>query len=355
MATTEWGRISFENPNGTITTVIIQAVKYSDGQSEGVTFTLQVEGDDSSISAGDIQGFFIDFAGNKEPVARSLSGLGVLKLIQGDDTILWAGTKANNMNGMAANAAEGAIANDGYDVGVELTTPGASGGNVNFVTFSIKGINLNALDGQRFGIRLQNTLNEEGSLKLEGTFDQPDPNECVFGGYRWGSWLKGSRSEGRDKLLNDNSLTNETFETLIFGGTRDDIAYGIGDDPKLAEALDLNGGGNSQLAAQATAAYLNALYLDQDDDPVTCYQFTIDQIKEFTSEALSGNPVNLKGYSWYVDDNDIKGFDAGDTQVFGNSNMNAEDLKNLFDFNNNLSELTTALPNPMLTDPMVSV
>lgn len=109
MTTTEWGRISFENPNGRITNVIIQAAKYNESLREGVTFSLQVEGNNTSIFAGDIQGFFIDFADNKEPATGSLSGQVIINLIQGDDTILWAGTKANNMNGMAANAAEGAL------------------------------------------------------------------------------------------------------------------------------------------------------------------------------------------------------------------------------------------------------
>jgi PKD repeat protein len=253
------------------------------------------------------------------------------------------------MNGTSSNAEEGATSNDAYDVGVQLTSAGASGSNSDSITFTISGISLDQLDGQRFGIRLQNTLNAEGSLKLEGVFERPDAPECNFSGYSRGSWLYGDRSGDRDPLLLKYDLMETTFEELFLEAENDAVTYGGVQNTTITGALDLNGGGNNQLAAQATAAYLNALYFEQDNDQLTCYRLTTEQIKTLTADALVGNSVNLDGYYWYVDDNAIKGFDAGDSVVLGTSTNNAEDLKNLFDFNNNLSGLLTPLPNPMVT------
>ena len=348
MASTEWGSIVFIDPEtGTRTTVKINATETTTGTIE---FTLSVVGDDPLISAGDLLGFFIDFEGeNNEPTTTlNLSG-DAIALRQGDDNVLWVGTKANNMNGTSSNAEEGATSNDAYDVGVQLTSAGASGSNSDSITFTISGISLDQLDGQRFGIRLQNTLNAEGSLKLEGVFERPDAPECNFSGYSRGSWLYGDRSGDRDPLLLKYDLMETTFEELFLEAENDAVTYGGVQNTTITGALDLNGGGNNQLAAQATAAYLNALYFEQDNDQLTCYRLTTEQIKTLTADALVGNSVNLDGYYWYVDDNAIKGFDAGDSVVLGTSTNNAEDLKNLFDFNNNLSGLLTPLPNPMVT------
>lgn len=212
-------------------------------------------------------------------------------------------------------------------------------------------------------MRLQNTRNTEGSLKLVGQFEKPDDPGFVYGGYSRGSWLNGAFS---DVLT---GTKDGSFETLIFGpGGNPSLEFvsqekGVSQsypDPTLKEALGLNGGGNNQLAAQASAAYLNALHLEQDGNTLTRYQVDRSAIKTLTADALVDDPgegvdpVDLRGYYWYIDTNGTAGFQADDTPIIGTANMTATDLTNLCDFNNNLSRLTTALPNPMLTNPMLT-
>ncbi|MEB3276783.1 MAG: hypothetical protein VKM92_07445 [Cyanobacteriota bacterium] len=343
MASTKLGSISFTDPlTGTTTNVMVYAMEI-DGVVE---FTLTVEGNDPAISAGDLLGFFIDFEGTDKEPTTTLSVEGdALEIRQGDDDILWVGTKANNMNGTAANAEEGAIANDGYDVGVQLTTSGASGGNSDSLTFSISGITLEDLYGQRFGIRLQNTLNAEGSLKLEGTFDQPEP--IVFNGLSHGYWKNhgpGSELKPGEGLFNDWDNTSRdpvigsskpvytgalgseaavSFETFFgvdttwnFPGkvTRDDIT--------LLEALGLTGGDLHALAREATAAVLNSR-----DENIQYYKFTEAQIIQWTQQVFSGGVPDtdgLNGDDWANNAEAITG------------------LKTLFEIQNTL-DLQTAL------------
>lgn len=362
MATTEWGRVSYEDlANGIITTVIIKAEETSDG----VTFMLEVQGN-SAVSPGDLLGFFLDFEPDITKPGQDPYYNGEVKAFTWEnDEVTSVGTAANNMNG-APSYVQG-ISNDpdpDFDIGLQLSDTGASSGNLTSTTFTIYGIKLDDLDGQNFGVRLQNTLNTEGSLKLVGQFEKPDDPACEFGGYSRGSWLNGARSDGFGEALEYVGISPAiTFEQLIFG-TNQSLTFtsregGIAithENPDLIQTLGLNGGGNNQLAAQATAAYLNALYLEKDGDPLTCYQLSTSAIKTLTADALEGqDPVDLSGYYWYIDTNGIKGFQASDMAIIGNASMTANDLKNLFDFNNNLSELTTPLPNPMLSNPMVGV
>lgn len=343
MTTTEWGRSSYTDPvSGRATTVIV----YAEQDGNGVTFTLQIEGDDPEISAGDLMGFFIDFEGpEKEPQGTLTVRGSALSLRQGDDTILWAGTKANNMNGTAANALPGALSNDGYDVGVQLTEPGSSSGNVDALTFTIDGISLNVLDGQRFGIRLQNTLNEEGSLKLEGIFDQPDP--MTFQGLSHGYWRThgpGSELKPGEGLFNDWDNTSRdpitgTSKPVYTGAEGSEVAVsfetffgvdinwiipgkGTRNDITLQEALQLTGGDLHALAREATAAVLNSR-----DENIQYYKFTESEIITWTQQAFSGG----------VPDTD--GLDGGD---WANNAEAITGLKNLFEQQNTL-ELQTII------------
>jgi len=365
MATTEWGRVSFTDPaNGTTTTVIIYADKKADG-TDGVEFTLKVEGN-SSISPGDLLGFFLDFEADiTKPEAGPYYEGPIEEFTWDNDAVDKVG-EGNSMNG--APSYVGGLSSDpdgDYDIGLRLSEPGASSGNLITTTISINGITLDDLDGQNFGVRLQNTLNTAGSLKLVGQFEKPVDPGFVYGGYSRGSWLNGAFS---DVLT---GTKEGSFETLIFGpGGNPDLVFVSQEkrvsqsypDPTLKEALGLNGGGNNQLAAQASAAYLNALYLELDGDPLTRYQVDRSAIKTLTADALVDDdpgegvdPVDLGGYYWYIDTNGTAGFQADDTPIIGTATMTATDLTNLFNFNNNLSGLTTPLPNPMLTNPMVGV
>lgn len=81
------------------------------------------------------------------------------------------------------------------------------------------------------------------------------------------------------------------------------------------QALELTGGDSAALARQAVAAVLNTR-----DEDVT-YRFTESQIKEWVTEALSGQPVDLEN------DGTIE-FAAGSAAIQG--------VKELLDYNNNL-------------------
>lgn len=311
MATQKLGSISFTDPlTGRTTNVMI----YAEEINGVVEFTITVEGDDPSISAGDLLGFFIDFEGDEKEPTTTLSVDGdALGLRQGDDNILWVGTKANNMNGTAANAEEGAIANDGYDLGVQLTTSGASGGNNDSLTLSISGISLDVLYGQRFGIRLQNTLNQEGSLKLEGIFDQPPP--AAFQGLSHGYWRNhgpGSELKPGEGLFNDWDNTSRdpiigTSKPVYIGVSGSDVAVsfetffgvdinwnipgkGTSDDITLQEALELTGGDSNALAREATAAVLNSR-----DENIQYYKFTEAEIINWTQQVFSGGIPDTDG------------------------------------------------------------
>jgi hypothetical protein len=363
----KWGEVTFGD---TTVTIYATEVKRDGGinGNEGITgveFTLEVDSQ-GDVSGGSLLGFFIDF---DDPV-KDRPIIGDVYSGDGDDTdkwlawsdegVLYAGNRANNMNGTAANDSD-RDPNDPFDIGVQLSDVGTADGNLESTTFTIYGFSLEDLDGQTFGLRLQNTPNAEGSLKLVGTFIKPDcPSGLLYQGFTRGSWLNGARSNDLDDLL--ASLFGEdtpNYEKLIFDGPNDAITFisegvngGTFTDPTLREALGLTGGKNNQLAAQSTAAYLNALYLGYDGeslgydkDPVTAYRLSTGQIKAWTAAALTGKPVDLSGYSWYIDTNDVKGFqeagvvgdngDLGDTVVSGSAEMGINDLTNLFDFYNN--------------------
>jgi len=182
----KWGEATFGD-----TTVTIYATEVTRDGITGVEFTLEVDSQGDG-SGGSLLGFFIDFDGpvNDRPDGDVYSGDGDNTdqwLAWSDEGVLFAGSNANNMNGTAANDSV-RDPNDPFDIGVQLSDVGTADGNLESTTFTIYGFSLEDLDGQTFGLRLQNTPNAEGSLKLVGTFIKPDcPSDLLYQGFTRGS------------------------------------------------------------------------------------------------------------------------------------------------------------------------
>ena len=126
----------------------------------------------------------------------------------------------------------------------------------------------------------------------------------------------------------DGVTSNTSFEEFFFGSTQPDLNWkvkminGAGkekfvtqQDITLMEALTLTGGDAAALARQAVAGVLNTR-----DEDVT-YRFTEGQLKEWVSEALSNQPVDLEN-------DGIIEFEAGLAAIQG--------VKDLLAYNNNL-------------------
>lgn len=360
MNKTQWGIVSYGD-----TTVTIYAEEIISGDTKEVIFTLEVN-DIDGVPSGDLLGFFIDFKDGEEPIWNMTSSEGVLAFRTGNDTVIWAGSKANNMNGLAANAEEGAVVNDAYDMGLQLSPTGSSGGNLGTITFTINGISLADIDGQRFGLRLQNTLNPEGSLKLEGTFEEPPEQAISYQGYTRGKWGTPFSNLIDGLVVTDASLSTVTFEGWLYGGNTGleftdpkDKEPPTFENPTFQQIFTLGGGGLNQLAAQASAAYLNALYFAKDGDPLTAYRFSDEQIRDWTKTVIGTNYDGkgvmsittghaLLGVQWAKDSNTNADGTTGDG-IFGNfgdqwftvtlgSSVDVEELKNIFDYHNHFSD-----------------
>ena len=126
----------------------------------------------------------------------------------------------------------------------------------------------------------------------------------------------------------DGVTSNTSFEEFFFGSTQPDLNWkvkminGAGkekfvtqQDITLMQALTLTGGDAAALARQAVAGVLNTR-----DEDVT-YRFTEGQLKEWVSEALSNQPVDLEN-------DGIIEFEAGLAAIQG--------VKDLLAYNNNL-------------------
>ena len=126
----------------------------------------------------------------------------------------------------------------------------------------------------------------------------------------------------------DGVTSNMSFEEFFFGSTQPDLNWkvkminGAGkekfvtqQDITLMQALTLTGGDAAALARQAVAGVLNTR-----DEDVT-YRFTEGQLKEWVSEALSNQPVDLEN-------DGIIEFEAGLAAIQG--------VKDLLAYNNNL-------------------
>ncbi|MBU3719426.1 MAG: DUF11 domain-containing protein [Burkholderiaceae bacterium] len=125
----------------------------------------------------------------------------------------------------------------------------------------------------------------------------------------------------------DGLLPSASFETFFFGGPKPGLNWKVKttangkdkfattQDITMEQALALTGGSEAALARSAVAAVLNSR-----DEDVT-YRFTEAQIKEWVSEALSGQPVDLEN-------DGVIEYAAGAMAIGG--------VKDLLDFNNNL-------------------
>lgn len=342
----------------------------------------------STGDAGDIRGLFLDLTTNTGSSLQSdtdasdgfswtngmVSGADITEVQWGENLVDNLG-KGANINGEDPSNApvDGYEGPSIFDLGIEFGTPGASTDFINSTSLTITGISLADLTNQFFAIRLTSTAPDgEGSLKLVGQFPAEDDNDPIYQGFTRGSWLNGSRSDDLSGLF---SGTQPTYEELFLGGntalafTSEGKASSSIDLLTLKQALELNGGGINQFAAQSSAAYLNAIYLGKDSDPLTAYSLTAGEVMKLTAAVLNGGQlggtVDLSSYCWYVDTNGEKGFQeagidpqtgvtVGDTVVRGSAGMGMQELTSLFDFYNNFGTDPAAfMLNPSCPPPLV--
>jgi len=313
--------------------------------------------------AGDIRGFFLDLGtiDTGSPLQSdtdftdgfiwsngTIIGADITETQWGEDRVTNLGNGANiNGEDPGNDPPYGYEGPDIFDLGIEFGTPGAKGDFINSTSFTVTGMTLADLEDQYFGLRLTSTAPDgEGSLKLVGQFPSLDGDDPLYQGFTRRSWLHGSRSDDLTGLFGDPA---PTYETLFLGGYTALTFTSAGkgnptlNDPTLEQVLGLNGGGLNQFAAQSTTAYLNALYLEGDTDPLTAYSLSTDEVKDLTATVLKGGTVDLSAYRWYEDTNGVKGFQQagvydginGDTVVSGSTGMGMQELTSLFDFYNN--------------------
>ena len=124
----------------------------------------------------------------------------------------------------------------------------------------------------------------------------------------------------------DGVGTTTSFENFFFGSQQISLNWlistgakpnklGTVSDITFEQALALKGGGAAALAREAVAAVLNVR-----DEDVT-YRFTESQVKEWVSEALSNQAVD-------INNDGINEFSAGASAIIG--------VKNFLEENNNL-------------------
>lgn len=342
-------------------------------EKEGVGVVFDIT--PSTDTAGDIRGFFLDLdtfdtgsslqsdtdpSGGFSWSEGTITGADITETQWGEDLVIDLGNGAN-MNGGASNTApDGYEGPDIFDLGIEFGNQGQE--FINSTNFTVTGMTLADLEDQHFWLRLQSTGDGEGSLKLVGQFPSLDGDDPLYQGFTRGSWLHGSRSDDLTGLFEGST---PTYETLFLGGNllldgAEVLTFtsaGKGNptlnDPELVEVLGLNGGGLNQFAAQSTAAYLNALYLGTDADPLTAYSLTAGEVKDLTATVLKGGTVDLSTYRWYEDTNGVKGFQQDDALAQGSAGMGMPDLTNLFDFYNNFgTDPADFMLNPS-TQPLV--
>jgi uncharacterized repeat protein (TIGR01451 family) len=124
----------------------------------------------------------------------------------------------------------------------------------------------------------------------------------------------------------DGVGTKASFENFFFGSQQSSLnwmistgakpnKFGTVSDITFEQALALKGGGAAALAREAVASILNIR-----DEDVT-YRFTESQVKEWVSEALSNQAVD-------INNDGINEFAAGSAAIIG--------VKNLLEANNTL-------------------
>jgi uncharacterized repeat protein (TIGR01451 family) len=124
----------------------------------------------------------------------------------------------------------------------------------------------------------------------------------------------------------DVVTTGTSFENFFFGSQQTGLKWQVStgakpnkfatvNDVTFDQALALTGGDKAALAREAVASILNI-----HDEDVT-YRFTESQVKEWVSEALSNQAVD-------INNDGINEFAAGADAITG--------VKNLLEFNNNL-------------------
>ena len=356
---------------------VIWTITATEADGGGVLFNITPDKE----PAGDIRGLFLDLA--KIDTGTTLksdtdasdgfswsngtvSGTDITEVQWGENLVNDLGNGANINGEEPSNApVSGYEGPDIFDLGIEFGEQGKE--FINSTSFTVTGMTLDDLADQYFGLRLQSTgADGEGSLKLVGQFPSIDGDDSIYQGFTRGSWLNGSRSDDLTGLF---SGIQPTYEELFLGGNTALAFTSAGkgnptiEDPTLVEVLGLNGGGINQFAAQSTAAYLNALYLEGDDDPLTAYSLSTDEVKNLTAQVLKGGTVDLSDYCWYEDTNGVRGFQEagvdsetgfiGDTIGSGSAGMGMQELTGLFDFYNNFGTYPAAFMLNPCPQPLV--
>jgi hypothetical protein len=298
----------------------------------GISFAISP--DPGNDNAGDIRGLFLDLSddapGGVGPITTDglqkdttsedgwfwykdyeISGENITQVQWGEDLVFDLGEGANMRGEEPTNTPpDGYPGPNIFDLGIEFGDPGAGENDIDFInstSFFVKGITLSDLANQFFGLRLTSTApDRKGSLKLVGQFTDVESGNTLYQGFTRGSWLFGARSDDITGLFAGEPFESEvpTYEKLFLDDDIKELTFisagrngGFFENPSLKEALGLNGGGLNQFAAQSTAAYLNALYLEKDGDDRTTYPLSKETVLDLTTAVLNegklGGTVDL--------------------------------------------------------------
>jgi uncharacterized repeat protein (TIGR01451 family) len=167
---------------------------------------------------------------------------------------------------------------------------------------------------------INNTAYADSNQTDEESASETVSVQVYFEGLSHGYW-KNHQSDW------DGVSSSTSFEEFFFGSQQSSLQWliknGVSNKPKFVnknditfdQALNLTGGGEAALAREAVAAILNIR-----DEDVT-YRYTEEQVKEWVTEALTGQAVDLNN-------DGINEFAAGMDAITG--------VKDLLDMNNNL-------------------
>ncbi len=167
---------------------------------------------------------------------------------------------------------------------------------------------------------INNTAYADSNQTDEESASETVSVQVYFEGLSHGYW-KNHQSDW------DGVSSSTSFEEFFFGSQESSLQWliknGMSNKPKFVnknditfdQALNLTGGGEAALAREAVAAILNIR-----DEDVT-YRYTEEQVKEWVTEALTGQAVDLNN-------DGINEFAAGMDAITG--------VKDLLDMNNNL-------------------
>ena len=142
-----------------------------EGFDEGVIISLQIA-DDSPVTA-DLRGFFFDY----NNVLEDVVGYDVTKEYLGTSAD---GSDISGLTGKGYTDVNMLGTGETYDAGIAFGTAGIGKDDIDYTTFTLKGLSLDDLDTLSFGVRATSVGTEDGtrdgSVKLTGTFDVTEIN-----------------------------------------------------------------------------------------------------------------------------------------------------------------------------------